>query len=220
VNKQLVNLIGGAAALAIVILGVVVFAVPLYSTASTTNGEANRVASQNDTQQAVLDGLAAQAADTTELDADVDELRAEIPRTAHLDDVLYLAVQAAQAHGGTVTALTKGDATAFAARTAEVEASASGGTAPPPAASDASASGSASGDASAAGADPAATGADEATQIPVTVTIDAPDVAAATQILDALRAGPRLVAVQQGAVTTKPEGGVTLTAALLAFSRA
>jgi hypothetical protein len=217
VNKQLVNLIGGAAALAIVILGVVVFAVPLYSTASTTNGEANRVASQNDTQQAVLDGLAAQAADTTELDADVDELRAEIPRTAHLDDVLYLAVQAAQAHGGTVTALTKGDATAFAARTAEVEASASGGTAPAPAASDASASGSASGDAS---ADPAATGADEATQTPVTVTIDAPDVAAATQILDALRAGPRLVAVQQGAVTTKPEGGVTLTAALLAFSRA
>jgi hypothetical protein len=218
VNKQLVNLIGGAAALAIVILGVVVFAVPLYSTASTTNAEANRVASQNDTQQAVLDGLTAQAADTTELDADVDELRAEIPRTAHLDDVLYLAVQAAQAHGGTVTALTKGDATAFAARTAEVEASASGGTAPAPAASDASTSGSASGDAS---ADPAATtGADEATQTPVTVTIDAPDVAAATQILDALRAGPRLVAVQQGAVTTKPEGGVTLTAALLAFSRA
>jgi hypothetical protein len=212
-NKQLVNRIGGAAALAIVLLGLVVFAVPLYSAANTTNAEAARVGSQNDLQQSVLDGLTAQAADTTQLDADVAELRSEIPKTAHLDDVLLLAVQAAQAEGGTVTGLAPGDTVVFAERTAE--AAASGGSAAPapaPSATDAA------GDAAAPdGADAAA---EASQQIPVTVTIDAPDVAAATRILDALRAGPRLVAVQQGAVTTKPEGGATLTAALLAFSRA
>jgi hypothetical protein len=215
VNKQLVNLIGGAAALAIIVLGIVVGAVPLYSTANATNADAQHVADQNNTQQAVLDGLTAQAADTTELDADVAELRAEIPKTPHLDDVLLLAVEAAQAQGGSVTSLAPGEMAAFAARTGEPEGSA----APAPAATADATAGTTADAATAPPADGSAPAADEAQQIPVTVTIEAPNVEAATRILDALRAGPRLVAVQQGAVKAKPEGGATLTATLLTFSR-
>ncbi|WJL94330.1 hypothetical protein QSU92_10040 [Microbacterium sp. ET2] len=49
--------------------------------------------------------------------------------------------------------------------------------------------------------------------------IEAADVPAVTRIVDALRAGPRLVSVTQATVTTATDGRVTLTAALLSFYR-
>ena len=221
-NKQLVNLIGGVAALAIMILGIVVFAVPQYTAANATNGMADGVAASNASQQAALDALTTQAADTTQLDADVARLRAEIPTTEHLDDVLLLAVQAAQAAGGTVTALTPGSAEAFAARTADPAVSPAPGAPAAPAPAPAARGAPADSNAAAGGA---AGAAGTPHQIPLTVTIDAPDVPSATRILDALRSGKRLVAVQQGMVVSKAgsapgaPGGVTLTAALLAFAR-
>jgi hypothetical protein len=230
-SKQLVNLIGGVVALAIVLLGLVVCALPLYTAATTISAEAERVATQNDTDQARLDALTAQAADTTQLDADVAELRAEMPAVPRLDDVLQLALDAAARNGGTVTSVAKGETAAFAVRQAPASAADGAAPAAEPAAdasgtdasgtegggAEAGASGNAaSGDAASAPADAAAAGPQ---QVQTTVTIDLPDVAAATRALDALRAGPRLVAVVQAGVTSRSEEGVTLTATLLVFSR-
>ena len=98
-TNQLVNLIGAAASLAVLVLGIVVCALPLLSAAGTTSSAADDVAQQNRTQEILLDTLRSQSADMAALDADVEDLRAAIPAAPHLDDVLYLALRAAEAHG-------------------------------------------------------------------------------------------------------------------------
>lgn len=225
-TKQLVNLIGAAASLAILLLGVVVFALPLFSSASTTWSSADEVAAQNRTQQTVLDTLAAQSADMSELDATVAELRGEIPPAAYLDDVLLLAVEAARANGGTVTSVAPGTAEPFAPRVAGATGDAAAtAPAPDPAASEDGSDAASAPTDDAAGAAGAGTSTESAPtandpqQITVTLGIEAADVAAATRILDALRAGPRLVAVTQASVTSDTENGATLSVTLLAFTR-
>lgn len=215
-NKQLVNLIGAAASVAIILLGVVVFALPLFSSAGKTAASADDVATQNRTQQTVLDSLTAQSADMTELNAAVNELRAEIPEAAHLDDVLLLAVQAVAENGGTVTSVTPEEAEEFAVRVDEADAAATAAAAAP--ATETTEAGTEAGAETPASA-PAAPSADAAQQVGVTLVIEANDVAAATSILDALREGPRLVAVTQATTTTSAENRVTLTVTLLAFYR-
>ncbi|MCK6079378.1 hypothetical protein KZX37_01930 [Microbacterium sp. EYE_5] len=220
-TKQLVNLIGAAAAVAVLVLGIVVCALPLLSAAGTTASAADDVAQQNRTQEILLDTLRSQSADMAALDADVEDLRAAIPAAPHLDDVLYLALSAAEAHGGRVTALTPATAEPFAIRSEE-EATAPGGAA---SAADAPAeAGGADPGEQTAAETPKATAAGAPSepsapiQIAVTVVIEAADVDAATRVLDALRAGPRAVAVTQASVTQATEDGVTLTATVLAFS--
>lgn len=221
-NKQLVNLIGAAASALILVLGIVVFALPQFSSAQSTARSAGDVARQNRTQQTLLDTLTAQSAGMAELDAAVAELRAEIPAAAHLDDVLLLAVRAAQLEAGTVTSLTPVPPEAFTPRDEAVVAAAGGG-APVPAPAPAPATGeSATGTTETPDAspdEPAADPADAPRQVSVTIVVEAADVAAATRILDELRSGPRLVAVTKASVATASEGGATLTATLLAFYR-
>jgi hypothetical protein len=213
VNKQLVNLIGAAASLLIIVLGVAVFALPLFSAANTTAASADDVARQNRTQQTVLDTLTAQSADMTSLDRTVAELRAEVPAAPHLDDVLLLAVQAAVDEGGVVTSVTPATAEPFASRTGETEEPSSAATEETTTGTDETA------ETPAPAASPAAA-ADEQQQISVTVVVEAGDVAAATRILDGLREGPRVAAVTQAAVTSETEDEkVTLTVALLVFFR-
>ena len=82
-TKQLVNLIGAATTLAILVLAVLVFALPLFTQATRTAGEADAVAAQNRSQQGVLDALVAQSADMTALEAQVaTSARRSPPRRA------------------------------------------------------------------------------------------------------------------------------------------
>ncbi|MDF2508541.1 MAG: hypothetical protein K0Q52_2400 [Microbacterium sp.] len=216
-TKQLVNVIGAAASLAILLLGIVVVALPMFSGASATWASADDVADQNRTQQTVLDTLTAQAADMTQLDATVTELRAEIPPAAYLDDVLLLAVEAARAHGGTVTSIAPGTVEPFAPRVTVGEDETA---APAP---DAAAEETPAPDATTPPAEDAAASVEpaeaDAQQISVTLGVEAADVAAATRILDDLRAGPRLAAVTQATVTSDGEEGATLSVTLLTFTR-
>ena len=215
-TKQLVNLIGAATTLAILVLAVLVFALPLFTQATRTAGEADAVAAQNRSQQGVLDALVAQSADMTALEAQVATLRAEIPAEARVDDVLLLAIDAAAAEGGSVTSVTPASSEAFAVRTDETATPA-----PQPAAEAA--------EAAEADDEPSTTlesstpapvaASDGPQQTSVTVVVAAPTVEAATRILDELRAGPRLVAVTQASVTEGAEGGASLSATLLVFTR-
>ena len=215
-TKQLVNLIGAATTLAILVLAVLVFALPLFTQATRTAGEADAVAAQNRAQQGVLDALVAQSADMAALEAQVATLRAEIPAEARVDDVLLLAIDAAAAEGGSVTSVTPASSEAFAVRTDETATPA-----PQPAAEAA--------EAAEADDEPSTTlesstpapvaASDGPQQTSVTVVVAAPTVEAATRILDELRAGPRLVAVTQASVTEGAEGGASLSATLLVFTR-
>jgi hypothetical protein len=225
VNKQLVNLIGAAASLAILLLGVLVCALPMFSSANATMSNADDVAQQNQTQQSILDGLTSQAGQLPDIQQDVSELRREIPASERLEDVVELATDAAAAHGGAVQAVTRGESAAFAQRTMEVvtaEVSTDGGAAglpaPAPSSTPAPAEEDAEAEPAPAPAEPAPVDPEGPQQLEVTVEIKAPTVDAATLILDALRSGPRLVAVTQASVLTEEEA-VTLTATILVFTR-
>jgi hypothetical protein len=224
VNKQLVNLIGAAASIAILLLGILVCALPVFSSANTTMSTADDVALQNQTQQSILDGLRAQSGQLADIQQDVAELRREIPETEHVEDLVELAVEATVVHGGSVRSVIPGDIAPFTPRTLEVvaaEAAADGATtgAPAPEATATPTDETAAPPTETAEpTTPAEVDPTAPQQVPVVVTIDAPTVAAATLILDALRNGPRMISVTEANVLTE-EGGVTLTATVLAFYR-
>ena len=215
-TKQLVNLIGAVVSLGILLAGALLFALPQFTGAQRIAADAASVEQSNATQQAVLDGLAAQAADMTALDAEVAELRRVVPASVRADDIVQLAADAASAHGGKVVTVTVGETTPFAARTAEAAAGAADGTAPTATETTAE-SGTDSGDA-AAPADPAAAPAgDGPQQVSITLSIAAPDSTAATAVIDELRKGPRAVALTNAGITTDDDGTVTAEVTLLAF---
>lgn len=216
-TRQLINLIGGLVALLVLVGGAFLVAVPMYAAAESVGNEADQAASANDTQQLVIDGLRAQEAKFDELQADLAALRAQVASESRVDDLVALALSATAANGGSLDGVQASPAEPFAVRVGEETAPAA--TAPP---ADAETT-----DAETTGAEqttteavPAPTGADDTqAQVPVTLTITAPDVSAATSIVDALRAGPRVVAITQAdTVTDSGEGGlVTLTVNALLF---
>lgn len=209
VNKQLVNLIGAAASVAIILIGVFVFAIPMYSSATSVNDDADRAQRQNDTSQVVLTALQTQAADMTKLNADMAALRAQITTKPHIEDVIALATTSAAAHGGVVTAVAPTAAVAFSQRSAAVDASGNTvNTGSTPAATSAPSNTAAS----------AADASQGPQQNSVTVSIDVPDATAATAILDGMRAGPRLIAILNADVTEN-SGKTSLKVALLTFSQ-
>ena len=223
-TKSLVNLIGAAVTAGILLLGILVFALPLFSSANATMSAAADVAQQNRTQQAVLEALTAQADDMPAIEDELAELRRGIPATEHIEDVIELAAAAVDAHGGTLVAVRPADAVVFAPRTADVVAAeTTGDVAPAPAAPATADEGSGSetpesADAVEATAPEAGEAPTGPQQVAVTVEIDVADVAAATAVLDALRTGPRLLTVSQATVQND-EDGVTLTATVSVLFR-
>ncbi|WP_394278434.1 hypothetical protein [Microbacterium sp.] len=228
-SKSLVNAIGVAVTAGVLLLGILVFALPLWSTANATVQAAEGVAAQNRTQQAVLDGLTAQAAELDAVEREVAELRREIPTTPHAEDVVELAANAALEAGATLVAVRPADAAAFAPRTADVVAAETGTEVAPAASDPAVTENAATGDAltedatadptvETAPAAPVVAAADGPQQLTVTVEFDAPDLATATALLDALRAGPRLVAVT-GAIVQTDDDAVSVTATMQVFFR-
>lgn len=222
-TKSLVNLVGAAVTAGILLLGVLVFALPLLSTANTTMASADDVATQKSTQQAVLDGLIAKSAEIDIVERELAELRRELPESEHVEDVVELAADAARAAGATLTAVRPAEATAFTPRTAAVVAAETGVELAPVASEPEVADGEGSteddapvDEAPAEPAAPEAAAADGPQQVTVTVEFDAADVATLTALLDALRVGPRLVAVTGATVETE-EDRVSLIATVQVF---
>jgi hypothetical protein len=221
-NRRMVDVIGGVATVAILLLGVLAFALPLFTGAGSTMSDAADVRAQNSTQQTLLDSLTAQAATIAEVEQEVAELRAGIPATGHVEDLIELATAATDAHGGTLTAVTPAPAAAFAPRVTEPGTDPS---AAAPAPEDAPGEESAgtvdaadAADAPAPASPPVDAPGDAAQQTEVTLEFDVPGVDAGTAIVDALRAGPRLVAVTRVEVAATGDQ-VTLTVTVLVFSR-
>lgn len=223
-TKQLVTLIGAVASVGILVAGALLFALPQFTGSQQINADAASVEQANAVQQAALDALSVQAADMTELDREVAELRRQIPASVRADDIVQLAADAAAAHGGTVVAIAVGETSAFAPRTGEVDPAAS--TATETSTATAESPGTDAAEPSAAPADPAAAPADPSAapaaedgpqQVSITLSVATPDRRSATAIIDELRDGPRLVAITNAGITTDDEGVVTAEVTLLAF---
>lgn len=220
--KQLINVLGAAVVIAVIVIGFLAFGAPAITQATATAAQIDQVALTNRGYQQQVDSLEAAKRDFSTLKADVAALRAQIPAHDDRDDVFEIVAQAATASGAQVSSVTALDPVAWAARTgasssAAAGAAASGGDAAAPAATPAptpapsappAAGGSASADTAAAGR----------TQVPFTIVVKAATPAVATAFLDALGAGPRLIGITSTSLT-KADTAVQLTVNALAFVR-
>lgn len=210
-SKQLINLIGAVAAIAVLAAGILLFALPAYSQSRSTHAEADTVAASNAAQQTLLSDLQAQAAQMDQLEAEVAVLREQIPGDPQGDDVVLLAAEAAGALGATLRSVSVGVSEPYSPRVSET-ATDTAGTDTDAAAADAVTT---DGGATTGGTVAAEGSATE--QVPITVSADVADIATATAFVDALRNGPRLVAITQATVTEGGESGASVTVTLLAF---
>lgn len=196
-NRQAINLLGGLLVVVIVLLGVVVGVLPRWQQARSDGDARQTVAAQNQTQESLIAALAQQRQQLPQLQAQVDELEQEIPSAPRLDQLIDLTTGLPR--GAVLRSLTPGD-------------SASSGT---------TSSGTASSGTASSGTTATAPGATTVPggfqELPVTLAIDLKQASDADAVLDALRGGPRLLAIDEATVTGGDggtgagSGGATLT---------
>lgn len=231
--KQLINLIGVLVSVAILALGVFLVAVPLVTQAISTNASADQIDRTNVVYQAQIDSLTKAKENKSETDAAVAALREQIPATPKLDDVFALVAQASQSSGASITSVTAGTPANFAARTV---ASSLGDqkAAPTPTPSPSASAGGVVGDAqqtagqanaqtdatnqatgAAGGVAGGTSSTSTRTQIDFAITVTATDMNQVTAFLDALRAGPRLLA---NITSTVAQNGTGIQASITALT--
>lgn len=171
--KQLITLIGLVICAGIVALGFVVVALPTALQAQSVDAQTTSVAADNAVYQAQVDSLREAAERQDEIDASVAALRAEIPATNQFDDVFEVIARAATAAEVSIVSATAGEVTPFVPRAAATDDDAADA--------------------------PAAEGSEEVevvegrAQAAFTISVTAPDMDHATEFLDQLGAGPRLL---------------------------
>lgn len=225
IPRQMINLIGVVLVVGILVAGIALIALPPYGSAQAIAADTRSVAQTNELYQVRVTALSEAAEHVDELNADVAQLRLEIPAASHLDDVVQIAVDAAAETGSTIEGFEATELEAWTARTGIGEdgeqaapTDAPAADTPDPAATEGEAS---TPDATAGSADAAttATGATDAAdspqrQIPVTIRVAVTSPESAAAFLDALGRGPRLLLPIDGTLE-----GPTLTVTALALVR-
>ncbi|MFK4835076.1 type 4a pilus biogenesis protein PilO [Microbacterium sp. ZW T2_14] len=221
--KQLVTALGLIVSLGVIALGVFLVAMPLYFQAVGVDAQTATVANTNAIYQAQVDHLTEEQENLDQINADVAELRSQLPATGQLDDVFEVVAQAAEASGVSLTAVTAGEQVAFVPRTGVTDGDAAA-VAPAPAptpeategatdtttgtTTDAAAAGPAVGDAAAAAG---------RQQVDFVISATAGDMAQVTAFLDALRSGPRLLNSITATTTQSGEGTFDVQISALTF---
>ncbi len=201
-SRPVLHLIGAGATIVLVGTGVLV-GLPLAMQALTSASEADQIVHTNGLQQASVDQLDVESTRMSDLAADVQKLRTQIPTQTRASDLPTLIARAAQVAGATVNLIEADAAGPFTVRdeaAAAAEASAVTG-----AADDQPAS-STPGDADAA-----------QRQQTVRVRLDAGDARAVASFVDELRHGPRILAIDTVQVE-RGSAGVNATVTLLLFA--
>lgn len=220
--KHLVTAIGLVVSLGVIALGVFLVALPLYFQAVSVDAQTATVASTNALYQAQVDSLRAEQENLDAINANVADLRSQIPASAQLDDVFEVVGRAAEASGVALTAVTAGEQVIFVARTGAVDdESVTAAPAPEPsptAEADASATGGTgaadSGTPNAITDPSAAPVTSGRQQVDFVISVTAADLGQVTAFLDALRAGPRLLSSITATSNQTGEGtfGMQITA--------
>lgn len=211
-NKQFINVIGAVLVLAVLVAGIALIAVPMWSQSQATDASTRGVAQTNSLYQAQIDQLSAAEARGEEIDAHLADLRAEIAPFTRLDDAFEIIIAAADKHELVIESATAGDPEPFAARAAIVEEMPA---AAPPASADEPAEPNAEGAAPTAEAPtPASDESSAQQQVAMTITVAVPEAAAATAFIDDLRVGPRLMSIIDATFS-----GESLTVTALTYIR-
>ncbi|MFE7844609.1 hypothetical protein ACFUTX_05355 [Microbacterium sp. NPDC057407] len=225
IPKQMINLLGAVVVIAVLVAGVTLAGLPLYSNAQATDASTRTVEQTNEIYEIQVAQLSAENERIDEIDADLASLEEEIPGLPRLDDVVEIVVAAAGTVEGTIQSIEAADLEVWTPRSG-LDSDDGDDTAPTDGeATDEAATGEeATADATDAAAQDTATEApaDDAPaaedspqkQIPVTIEIAVPDAAAAAAFMDELGRGPRLIAPIDG---TLEDGVLRVTA--LAFLR-
>lgn len=192
--KQLVTALGLIVSLGVIALGVFLVAVPLYFQAVAVDTQTAAVASTNAIYQTQVDSLRAEEENLDAINANVADLRSQIPASAQLDDVFEVVGRAAEASGVALSAVTAGEQVPFVVRTgATNEEGAESAPAPAPTPAPTEGAESTGGATSPEVAAPEASAESGRLQIDFVISATATDMQQATAFLDALRAGPRLL---------------------------
>ena len=115
-NKQLINLAGILIIVVIVVAGVALVAMPMYSQSQTIDGQTRSVAQTNMVYEQQIAQLTEAEARITELDGDLDELRREITLSPQLDDLHLLIESAAKSVDVHVSSVNVDDPEGWSAR--------------------------------------------------------------------------------------------------------
>ena len=217
--KQLVTALGLVVSLGVIALGVFLVALPLYFQAVGVDGQTATVANTNAIYQAQVDHLTEEEANLAQINAEVSELRSQIPATGQLDDVFEVVASAAEASGVSLTAVTAGEQVAFTARTGATEGDAAA-VAPAPAPTPSATEGATdptAGTTTDAAAPLDAGAATGRQQVDFVISATADDMEQATAFLDALRAGPRLLNSITATTTQSGEGTFDVQISALTF---
>jgi TolA-binding protein len=225
IPRQMINLLGIVVVVALLVAGLTMVVLPMYSSARAIDTDTANVAQTNQLYDVRVSQLTAAQAEIETLTGDVTALRRQISASSQLDDVMQIVVDSARATGATIESVSAADAEPWAPRTG-LEGDDDAGAAPAddpaegeatPAEGDTTETGGATTDPPAdAGAGETSTETEPAVspqqQIAVTITVEVPDARSAAAFIDALSRGPRLLATIDG---TLEEGVLTVTALAL-----
>lgn len=231
-SRRLINLAGTLLVVIALAVGTMLTALPVYFESRDLNAQEQGVAASNQLLKAQIDSLRAKETELPELEKELVELHRQLPGIPQLDDAVQLVVKAADKTHASIGSVTFGDVAPFVARdatafTEQLPQTATGvSKSEPPA--DGTAEGEAAGDqgspddADGPTADTVSTTnpADPATatelQFPVTINVTVTDQSTATRFLDELRAGPRLLQIDNVSGSVGEEG-LSLTVTGLVF---
>lgn len=190
IPKHLLNVIGAALVVGILLAGLSLVALPVYVESSRLDSERQIVAQANNAQAAQVESLRKQAETLPSLKAEVDKLSEQIPSASQIDTVAELAVSAAQSSGVKLTTIDVGEITPFIA-----------------------ANGASSTPTATASATPTSGSGTEAQtqQVQLKITVTTTKISDIAGFLDGLRAGPRLLRIDETSVTADT-GSKTFTA--------
>jgi hypothetical protein len=219
--KQLINIIGAIVIVAILAMGILLVGMPMYVQALATGVQSAQVAQSNDAYQTQVDELKTQQERFDEITADVAALQSQIPSTTRNDDVFEIVAKAAAAAGVTVVSVSAGEPAAWTPRTGQPADAAqdttpsTDGAAPTPAPSPDATTDSTTGGAT----DPqSAPPSSPQVQVPISISVSAPDTARAAAFIDQLGMGPRLLGIESS-ILTEADGSFTLDVEALSFVR-
>jgi len=204
-SRPVLHLLGSGATIVLIGIGVLV-GLPLATQAMASASEADQIVHANGLQQASVEQLGAESARLSDLAADVQKLRAQIPAHTRASDLPSMLARAAQAGDATVTVIEPGAVGPFTARDEGVAAAAAS-----------TATGAAGEEQPASSGTSDSSAGDTAQQQTVHVQLRAADARAVAAFVDALRQGPRLIAIDTIRVERGSEG-VTATVTLLLFA--
>lgn len=206
-NKQLVNLLGIVLVLGILVAGLALIALPMYTQAQSIDSMTYDSTQTNEVYQVRVAQLTEADARSGEIDANLAALRTEIASETKYDDVIEIIAAAAQESDVVVDAITLTEPEAFLSRPRVIDSAGTGlpveaetetedsGTAPTDDSDGAGAESTSetgtTGASSAGGDGVAVLGPQMRALITIDVTSESAD--AAMDFVDLLRVGPRLI---------------------------